>query len=194
MSSLRSHRWYGVHDLRSFGHRSRTFQMGYDREDFAGKPVIAIVNTWSDVNPCHTHLRARAEDVKRGVWQAGGFPLEVPAISLSEPFQKPSTMLYRNLLALEYRGAAALVSVRRRGAAGRVRQDDAGAGHGRGVLRSALHLRPVRADAARALARRDAGMRAPTSGSTGPSCAPGTSPRPTGRRSSRRSPPRPGTA
>ena len=105
MSSLRSHRWYGVHDLRSFGHRSRTFQMGYDREDFAGKPVIAIVNTWSDVNPCHTHLRDRAADVKRGVWQAGGFPLEVPAISLSEPFQKPTTMLYRNLLALGARGA-----------------------------------------------------------------------------------------
>jgi dihydroxy-acid dehydratase len=98
---LRSHRWFGVHDLRSFGHRSRTLQMGYDREDYAGKPVIAIVNTWSDINPCHTHLRARAEDVKRGVWQAGGFPLEIPAVSLSEPFMKPSTMLYRNLLAME---------------------------------------------------------------------------------------------
>src|SRR3954468_1225667 len=98
---LRSHRWYGVDDLRSFGHRSRTLQMGYDREDFAGKPVIAVVNTWSEINPCHTHLRSRAEDVKRGVWQAGGFPLEVPALSLSEPFMKPSTMLYRNLLAME---------------------------------------------------------------------------------------------
>jgi dihydroxy-acid dehydratase len=98
---LRSHRWYGVDDLRSFGHRSRTLQMGYDREDFAGKPVIAVVNTWSEINPCHTHLRARAEDVKRGVWQAGGFPLEIPALSLSEPFMKPSTMLYRNLLAME---------------------------------------------------------------------------------------------
>jgi dihydroxy-acid dehydratase len=75
--------------------------MGFDREDFAGKPVIAVVNTWSDINPCHTHLRDRAEDVKRGVWQAGGFPLEIPAISLSEPFMKPSTMLYRNLLAME---------------------------------------------------------------------------------------------
>src|SRR4051812_35937653 len=75
--------------------------MGFDRTDFAGKPVIAVVNTWSDINPCHTHLRARAEDVKRGVWQAGGFPLEIPAISLSEPFMKPSTMLYRNLLAME---------------------------------------------------------------------------------------------
>ncbi len=75
--------------------------MGYDREDFAGKPVIAVVNTWSEINPCHTHLRSRAEDVKRGVWQAGGFPLEIPALSLSEPFMKPSTMLYRNLLAME---------------------------------------------------------------------------------------------
>src|SRR3954454_8838121 len=98
---LRSHRWYGVDDLRSFGHRSRTLQMGYDRSDFMGKPVIAVVNTWSEINPCHTHLRDRAEDVKRGVWQAGGFPLEIPALSLSEPFMKPSTMLYRNLLAME---------------------------------------------------------------------------------------------
>src|SRR3954464_3499369 len=101
VKELRSHRWYGVHDLRSFGHRSRRFQMGYDREDFAGKPVIAVVNTWSEINPCHTHLRDRAEDVKRGVWQAGGVPLEIPALSLSEPFMKPSTMLYRNLLAME---------------------------------------------------------------------------------------------
>ncbi len=98
---LRSHRWYGVNDLRSFGHRSRTAQMGYHRSDYRGKPVIAIVNTWSDINPCHTHFRQRAEEVKRGVWQAGGFPVEMPALSLSEPFQKPTTMLYRNLLAME---------------------------------------------------------------------------------------------
>src|SRR5689334_11778726 len=75
--------------------------MGYDRSDYAGKPVIAIINTWSEINPCHTHFRQRAEEVKRGVWQAGGFPVEMPAISLSEPFQKPSTMMYRNLLAME---------------------------------------------------------------------------------------------
>jgi dihydroxy-acid dehydratase len=98
---LRSHRWYGVNDMRSFGHRSRTAQMGYSRADYAGKPVIAIINTWSDINPCHSHFRQRAEEVKRGVWQAGGFPVEMPAITLSEPFQKPTTMLYRNLLALE---------------------------------------------------------------------------------------------
>ncbi len=98
---LRSHRWYGVKDLRSFGHRSRTSQMGYHRSDYAGKPVIAIINTWSDINPCHSHFKQRVEEVKRGIWQAGGFPVEMPAISLSEPFQKPTTMLYRNLLAME---------------------------------------------------------------------------------------------
>src|SRR5687768_1340156 len=98
---LRSHRWYGVKDLRSFGHRSRTAQMGYDRSDYAGKPVIAIINTWSDINPCHSHFKQRVEEVKRGVWQAGGFPVELPAMSLSEPFQKPTTMLYRNFLAME---------------------------------------------------------------------------------------------
>ncbi len=98
---LRSHRWYGVKDLRSFGHRSRTAQMGLSREDYLGKPVIAILNTWSDMNSCHTHFRQRADEVKRGVWQAGGYPVEIPAMSLGEAFQKPTTMLYRNLLALE---------------------------------------------------------------------------------------------
>ncbi|WP_312541181.1 L-arabinonate dehydratase [Achromobacter mucicolens] len=98
---LRSHRWYGVKDLRSFGHRSRTAQMGYHRSDYAGKPVIAIINTWSDINPFHSHFKQRVEEVKRGIWQAGGFPVEMPAMSLSEPFQKPTTMLYRNLLAME---------------------------------------------------------------------------------------------
>ncbi len=98
---LRSHRWLGVHDLRSFTHRSRLRQGGFEARDWAGKPVIGIINTWSDINFCHTHLRARAEDVKRGVLQAGGFPVELPALSLAEPFVKPSTMLYRNLLAME---------------------------------------------------------------------------------------------
>jgi dihydroxy-acid dehydratase len=99
--TLRSHRWFGVDDLRAFGHRSRTKQMGFSRDEFVGKPVIGILNTWSDANPCHQHLRTRAEEVKRGVWQAGGFPLEMPALSLGETFMKPSSMLYRNLLAME---------------------------------------------------------------------------------------------
>jgi dihydroxy-acid dehydratase len=98
---LRSHRWYGVDDLRSFGHRSRTAQMGYTTSDYMGKPVIAIVNTWSEINPCHSHFKERAEEVKRGIWQAGGFPVEMPVMTLSEPFQKPTTMLYRNFLAME---------------------------------------------------------------------------------------------
>ena len=98
---LRSHRWLGVADMRSFGHRSRLRQIGYDSDDWQGKPVIGIINTWSEINPCHAHLRVRAENVKRGVLQAGGFPIELPAISLSETFVKPTTMLYRNLLAME---------------------------------------------------------------------------------------------
>ncbi|MEO6525539.1 MAG: L-arabinonate dehydratase [Gemmatimonadaceae bacterium] len=98
---LRSHRWYGVDDLRSFGHRSRTAQMGYLASDYQGKPVIAIINTWSDINPCHSHFKQRVEEVKRGIWQAGGFPVEIPAMTLAETFQKPTTMLYRNLLAME---------------------------------------------------------------------------------------------
>ncbi len=98
---LRSHRWFGVDDLRAFGHRSRLRQFGYDSEDWHSKPVIGIINTWSDINACHGHLRARAEDVKRGVLQAGGLPIELPAMSLAEPMVKPSTMLYRNFLAME---------------------------------------------------------------------------------------------
>jgi dihydroxy-acid dehydratase len=101
LDDLRSFRWFGPQDLRSFGHRSRLLQMGYEAQDFAGKPVIAIINTWSDINPCHAHFKTRVEDVKRGVLQAGGFPVELPAMSLSETFVKPSTMLYRNFLAME---------------------------------------------------------------------------------------------
>ena len=100
-ADFRSARWFAPDDLRAFGHRSRFMQMGYGPEDWAGKPVIAIINTWSDMNQCHSHFKHRVEDVKRGVLQAGGFPLEMPAISLSEPIVKPTTMLYRNLLAIE---------------------------------------------------------------------------------------------
>jgi dihydroxy-acid dehydratase len=98
---LRSHRWFGRDTLRSFSHRSRLAQLGLGSGDYRGKPVIAILNTWSDINPCHMHFKQRVEEVKRGVWQAGGFPLEMPAMSLAEPFQKPSPLMYRNLLAME---------------------------------------------------------------------------------------------
>lgn len=99
--SLRSARWFAPDDLRSFGHRSRLMQMGYGPQDWVGRPVIAILNTWSDLAQCHAHFKQRVEDVKRGVLQAGGFPVELPALSLSESAVKPTTMLYRNLLAIE---------------------------------------------------------------------------------------------
>ncbi len=98
---LRSERWFAPDDLRAFGHRSRAMQMGYSLEDWQGKPVIAIVNSWSDINQCHAHFKSRVEDVRRGILQAGGFPIELPTLSLSEPFVKPTTMLYRNMMAME---------------------------------------------------------------------------------------------
>jgi len=75
--------------------------MGFDDEDYMGKPVIGILNTWSDLNTCHSHFKSRVEEIKRGVLQAGGFPVEVPVMSLGEMLMKPTTMLYRNLLAME---------------------------------------------------------------------------------------------
>lgn len=98
---LRSARWMAPDDLRAFGHRSRTMQMGYGPEDWQGKPFIAILNTWSDAQPCHMHFKERVTDVKRGVLQAGGHPMELPALSLSESYLKPTSMLYRNMLAME---------------------------------------------------------------------------------------------
>ncbi len=100
-ADLRSARWFGPADLRSFGHRSRAMQMGYSPEEWTGKPVIAIVNTWSDLQPCHSHFKQRVDDVKRGILMAGGFPVELPALSVSESFVKPTTMMYRNMLAME---------------------------------------------------------------------------------------------
>ena len=98
---LRSQRWFAGEDLRAFGHRSRAKQMGYAVEDFADKPIIGIINTWSDLTTCHSHFRTRADEVKRGVWQAGGFPVELPAMPVNETFMKPSPMMYRNFLAME---------------------------------------------------------------------------------------------
>src|SRR4051812_13712984 len=101
LEDLRSQRWFAADNMRGFAHRQRTQQTGLRREEFLGKPVVAILNTWSDMSPCHAHLRDRAEAVKRGVWQAGGYPVELPALSVGEGMVKPTTMLYRNLLAME---------------------------------------------------------------------------------------------
>ena len=99
--NLRSARWFAPDDLRAFGHRSRAMQMGYAPEEWKGRPVIAILNTWSDAQPCHAHFKTRVDDVRRGILMAGGFPMELPALSLSESYLKPTTMLYRNLLAMD---------------------------------------------------------------------------------------------
>ncbi|MBV1705097.1 MAG: dihydroxy-acid dehydratase, partial [Hyphomicrobiales bacterium] len=101
IGELRSQRWYARDDMRAFSHRQRTQQMGFRREEFLGKPVIAVINTWSEMSPCHAHLRDRAAVAKRGIWEAGGFPVELPALSVGEVLVKPSTMLYRNFLAME---------------------------------------------------------------------------------------------
>lgn len=98
---LRSQRWFAPDSLRGFGHRSRLKGMGVDDVDFRDRPVVAILNTWSDLNTCHSHFRNRADEVRRGILQAGGFPVEVPVMSLGEMMMKPTTMLYRNLLAME---------------------------------------------------------------------------------------------
>lgn len=98
---LRSHQWFGGDGVRAFSHRARSRQLGLNPAEHLGKPVIAILNTWSGINPCHMHLRERAEQVARGVWQAGGRPVEFPVATLSETFQKPTPMMYRNLLAME---------------------------------------------------------------------------------------------
>jgi dihydroxy-acid dehydratase len=100
-NELRSASFFTPQDSHGHTKRERIKQGGFDDGDFAGKPVVAILSTWSDLNPCHVHFRERADDVKRGVWQAGGFPVEIPVMSLGEPFMRPTTMLYRDLLSIE---------------------------------------------------------------------------------------------
>ena len=101
LADLRSRRWFAAGGMRAFAHRQRMQQQGVRREDVMQRPCIAVVNTWSDLSPCHAHLRERAEAVKRGVLMAGGYPFELPALSLGEVMVKPTTMLYRNFLAME---------------------------------------------------------------------------------------------
>ncbi len=101
LEQLRSRRWFADAGMRGFAHRQRMQQQGARREDVMERPIIAIINTWSDLSPCHAHLRERAESVKRGILLAGGFPVELPAMSLGEVMVKPTTMLYRNFLAME---------------------------------------------------------------------------------------------
>ena len=179
---LRSHRWLGVADMRSFGHRSRLRQIGYDAEDWTGKPVIGIINTWSEINPCHAHLRSRADNVKRGVLQVGGFPIELPAISLSETFVKPSTMMYRNFLAMETEEL--LRSHPLDGAVLMGGCDKTTPGLVMGAISMGIPAIYIPAGPMlRGTGMANISAPAPTSGNTGPRSAPATSPTTTGTRS-----------
>ena len=100
-ATLRSYRWYGPDSLRAFGHRSRARQSGLGDGDFHGKPVIGILNTWTDLNSCHMHFKSTVESIKRGVLQGGGLPMEIPVMSCGETLTKPTSMIYRNFLAME---------------------------------------------------------------------------------------------
>ena len=186
-AELRSARWFAPDDLRAFGHRSRVMQMGYAPEDWVGRPVIAILNTWSDAQPCHMHFKSRVEDVKRGILQAGGFPIELPALSLSESFLKPTTMLYRNLLAMDaeelMRGHPVDGVVLMGGCDKTTPGPAAWARSAPACPRSTC--RPGRCCAATGRAR--CWARAPMPGNTGTSAAPARSPMPTGSMSRRAS-------
>jgi dihydroxy-acid dehydratase len=100
-SGHRSHGWFGLPDRRGFIHRSHMRNQGFTDEVFDGRPVIGICNSFSELTPCNAHLRRLAESVKRGVWQAGGFPLEFPTISLGESLMRPTAMLFRNLMSMD---------------------------------------------------------------------------------------------
>jgi L-arabonate dehydrase len=98
---LRSQEWWSGSDYYSYARRAWLQSEGFQRDVFDGKPVIGICNSWSELNNCNAHLRSVAEAVKRGVWVAGGFPLEFPTISLGEMFMRPTSMMYRNLMAMD---------------------------------------------------------------------------------------------
>jgi L-arabonate dehydrase len=98
---LRSHGWFGSADRNGFMHRSWMKNQGHPEDLFDGRPVIGICNTWSDLTPCNSHFRELAEFVKRGVYEAGGFPLEFPVMSLGETQLRPTAMLFRNLVSMD---------------------------------------------------------------------------------------------
>ena len=100
MQNLRSQGWFGKNDRDGFSHRSWMKNQGWPSNLFDGRPVIGICNTWSELNPCNAHFRELADSVKRGVWEAGGFPLEFPVMSLGESQLRPTAMLFRNLASM----------------------------------------------------------------------------------------------
>ena len=152
---LRSQAWFGRQDKMGFYYRSFLKNRGFPQDQFEGRPVIGICNTWSELNPCNSHFRTIAEHVRYGVLDAGGFPLEFPVSSLGEVTMRPTAMLFRNLAAMDVEESDPRPSARRRRAADGLRQDHARAADGRGLRRPADHRRLRRAAAARRLSRPD---------------------------------------
>ena len=163
-------------------------QMGYAPEEWTGKPVIAIINTWSDLQPCHMHFKHRVDDVKRGILMAGGFPVELPALSVSESYVKPTTMMYRNMLAMETEELLRSHPVDGAVLMGGCDKTTPGLLHGRHQHEHPRDLRAGRPDAARQLAGARARLGLAIAGNTGTSCAPARSPTRTGSASKAASP------
>ena len=170
---LRSARWFGGHDLAGFLHRASIQSEGISRHALAGRPVIGICNSWSELVNCNVHFRALADSVKRGVLLAGGLPLEFPTISLGENLMKPTTMLYRNLMAMDVEESIRAYPLDAVVLLGGLRQDGTRAADGRGERRCAgdhADRRPVRSPRGSAGA---SSASAPTCGTTPTSCARG---------------------
>ena len=147
---------YGDPGFSAFARGAYARGFGLTKEDLE-KPIVGIAQTWSELNPCHRHLREIAEAVKRGVWQTGGLPLEFPTISLGEMYMNPTAMFFRNLLSMDTEEMIKGPTHGRRGAARRLRQDPARATHGRGQRGDSRHLRDVGADDRRTLRGQGAG-------------------------------------
>ena len=147
--ALRSAQWFGTADKNGFMYRSWMKNQGIPDHEFQGKPIIGICNTWSELTPCNAHFRQLAEHVKRGVFEAGGFPVEFPVFSNGESNLRPTAMFTRNLASMDVEEAIRGNPIDARRAADRLRQDHAGVADGRGELRRAGHRRHRRADAQR---------------------------------------------
>ena len=128
---LRSQQWFGRQDRDGFAYRSWVKGKGVPHDQFDGRPVIGICNTFSELTPCNSHFRTLAEQVKIGVYEAGGFPLEFPVMSLGETLLRPTAMLYRNLASMDVEESIRGNPYRRCGAAHGLRQDHAQLADGR---------------------------------------------------------------
>ena len=132
--TFRSAGWFARTDKDGFIHRS--WMRGYPQDVFDGRPVIGICNTWSELTPCNAHFRQLADHVKRGVWEMGGFPVEFPVMSSGETNLRPTAMLFRNLISMDVEESIRANPIDGVVLLMRVRQDHAGARHGRGERRT----------------------------------------------------------